>query len=327
MSTQRASGYRLVADIGGTHARFAMVKPGSHRMLQYRELVTSDYTSLAPAVEAYLAESTLPMPVDAAVAIANPVTGDRIKMTNTSWAFSRRATQKRLGLKRLLVLNDFAALALSLPLLPQKQIRQIGPGRPLRNMPRALIGPGTGLGMAGLIPQPHGWTALPSEGGHVTASANNELESDVIAWLRKRFHHVSAERLVSGPGLVNIYHGLSHVHGKKPQNFTAAEISHEAKRPRGAPHCRAAVEMFCAILGSLAGDLALTLGARGGVYVGGGIVPAMGLMFDRSEFRNRFSDKGRMSVLLETIPTYVVEAPHAAMLGDLQALDQGTEIH
>ena len=327
MSTQRANGYRLVADIGGTHARFAMVKPGSHRMLQYRELVTAEYASLAPAVEAYLAESTLPMPIDAAVAIANPVTGDRIKMTNTSWAFSRRATQKRLRLKRLLVLNDFAALALSLPLLPQKQIRQIGPGRPLRNMPRALIGPGTGLGMAGLIPQPHGWTALPSEGGHVTASANNELEADVIAWLRKRFHHVSAERLVSGPGLVNIYHGLCHVHGKKPQNFTAAEISHEAKRQRGAPHCRAALEMFCAILGSLAGDLALTLGARGGVYVGGGIVPAMGLMFDRSEFRNRFSDKGRMSVLLETIPTYVVEAPHAAMLGDLQALDQGTELH
>jgi glucokinase len=324
MSTPRASAFRLVADIGGTHARFALVKPDSHRLLHYRELVTAEYPSLAPAVEAYLADTDLPHPTEAAVAIANPVTGDRIKMTNPSWAFSTRATQKRLGLKRLLILNDFAALALSLPLLPKKQMRQIGPGRPLRNMPRALIGPGTGLGMAGLIPRADssGWIALPSEGGHVTASATNELESSVIAWLRKRYHHVSAERLVSGPGLVNIYHGLCHVHGKLPQNFTAAEISGEAKRSRGAPHCRAAVEMFCGILGSLAGDLALTLGARGGVWVGGGIVPAMGSMFDRSNFRTRFSDKGRMSALLESIPTFVVESPHAAMLGDLQALDQ-----
>ena len=323
MSTLRGNSLRLVADIGGTHARFALVKHGSHRLLHYRELVTSEYPSLAPAVEAYLEDSGMPEPTEAAVAIANPVTGDHIKMTNTSWSFSQRATQKRLGLKRLVILNDFEALALSLPLIPQRQIRQIGPGRPLRTKPRALIGPGTGLGMAALIPAERGYTALPSEGGHVTASSSNQLESEVISWLRKRYHHVSAERLVSGPGLINIYHGLCHVHGKLPQNFSAADISKQGKMRRGAPHCAAAVEMFCAILGSLAGDLALTLGARGGVYVGGGIVPALGSTFDRSEFRNRFSDKGRMSTMLESIPTYVLESPYAAMLGNLQALDQG----
>ncbi len=322
MSMPRAKGVRLVADIGGTNARFALVKPGSRRLCEYRELPTNDYASLAPAMEAYLEKSSLPAPSEAAVAIANPVTGDRIKMTNTRWAFSTRAVKRRLKLKRLIILNDFAALALSIPLLGSSHVRKIGGGRPMRGNPLALIGPGTGLGMAGLVALGKVWTPLASEGGHVTASANNDEEVAVLGVLRKQFHHVSAERVVSGPGLVNIYRSLCELRALKPRALTAAEISAEGKKRNGQKECKAALEMFCAFLGSLAGDLALTLGARAGVYVGGGIVPALGDFFDHSAFRARFVDKGRMRPLLESIPTYVVEAPHAAMLGDLQALAQ-----
>jgi glucokinase len=322
MSMPRAKGVRLVADIGGTNARFALVKPGSRRLSEYRELPTNDYPSLAPAMEAYLEQSNLPTPTEAAVAIANPVTGDQIKMTNTRWSFSTRAVKKRLGLKRLIILNDFAALALSIPLLGKSHVRKIGGGRPTRGNPLALIGPGTGLGMAGLVEIGKVWTPLASEGGHVTAAANNDEEVAVLGILRKKYDHVSAERVVSGPGLVNLYRSICQIRSIDVQPLTAAEISAEGKKRGGRTECRAALEMFCALLGSLAGDLALTLGARAGVYIGGGIVPALGDFFDNSAFRARFVEKGRMQPLLESIPTYVVQAPHAAMLGDLQALAQ-----
>lgn len=321
MSTGHPKPDLLVADIGGTHARFAFARAGSRRLLREHELVTAEFSNLADAIEAYLAYADLGRPRKAAIAIANPIAGDSVKMTNSKWRFSIKATQKALGLRRLLVINDFAALALSVPALTRSHFRKIGGGKPAARTPLALIGPGTGLGVAALIPNRGAWLPIDSEGGHVNAPASNAQEAAVIAALQEDFGHVSAERLVSGPGLENIYRVLARLEGGSESQLTAQDISTlgQAGTNRIA---RDALECFCAMLGTLAGDVALTFGARGGVYLGGGILPHLGRFLDRSAFRSRFEAKGRMRKLVASIPTYIIEAPHAAMVGDLIALEQ-----
>ncbi|HEY4372762.1 MAG TPA: glucokinase [Burkholderiales bacterium] len=315
------SGLRLVADIGGTHARFAVAAPGSDKLSHDLELSTPDYPDLAAAVTDYLARAKPGRVTQAAVAIANPITGDRLKMTNGKWEFSVKETQKKLGLERLILLNDFAALALAVPVLSASALRKVGSeGKKAAEAPIALIGPGTGLGVSALIPDGGPGIPVAGEGGHVTAGATNAREEAILAFLRQRYEHVSAERLLSGPGMVNIHEALSAIDGKPAQKIEAPQITQQGLSG-GDAQCVEVLELFCAWLGSVAGDCALTLGARGGVYIGGGIVPRLGSFFDRSTFRRRFIAKGRMGVLLEGIPVYIIDAPHAALAGSLVALE------
>lgn len=320
------AGYpRLVADVGGTHARFAwLAEPGdplAHRA-SYR---VADHAGLREAIEHYLHEQRLPRPARAAVGIANPVTGDRVHMTNHDWGFSIAELQRALGLERLLVINDFTALALALPLLGPDDRRAVGgPGEPAEAAPIALLGPGTGLGVSGLIRPPGGgWVPLTGEGGHVTLAAADEREDAVLAVLRRRFGHVSAERALSGPGLANLYQAVCELAGKQASPLDAPAITQAALR-HADPHCVAALELFCAFLGTVAGNLALTLGARGGVYIGGGIVPRLGDWFDGSSFRERFEAKGRFREYLEGIPTWVILAESPGLRGAARALDMGS---
>ena len=315
---------RWLGDIGGTNARFGWQESASAPINHVQVLPGAEHATLVDACRAYLQAQGLPTPACAAFGIANPVMGDAIAMTNHHWKFSIAETRAALDLPRLLLLNDFTALALALPHLPPEHRRQIGRGQAVPQAAIGLIGPGTGLGVSGLLPVGHQgkWLPIAGEGGHVTLSAGNAQEYAVIEQLRRRYGHVSAERVISGPGLVDLYHALCELkEGKGREITTPAEVLERAdQHPQST--AAEALEMFCGLLGSVAGDLALTLGARGGVYIGGGIVPRLGARFERSAFRLRFEDKGRFQGYLAAIPTWVIESPVSpALLGASQALN------
>jgi glucokinase len=311
-----SSAPRLIADIGGTNARFALLD-GSQR---HDELVLAcaDYPDLVAATEHYLnsvgAVAGRQRPLEAAIAIAGPITGDIVRMTNHVWQFSASQTRQRLNWRRLIVLNDFTALAMAVRHLPASELEQIGGGVAAPDEPIAVLGPGTGLGVSGLIRAGSHWIPLQGEGGHVTLSVMNEREIAVLDQLHQRFSHVSAERVLSGPGLVNLYDALCGIEGVVPELLTPPEITRRATEASDRI-CLEAVSMFCALLGTMAGNLVLTLGALGGAYIGGGIVPALGRFFASSHFRDRFVDKGRYADYLGRVPTYVIQSELPALIG------------
>ncbi len=322
MTTPSSPYPRLVADIGGTNARFGWIAAPGLAIEEVRTLPCAEHATLADAVRHYLAERGLGQPGSMAMGIANPVTGDEVRMTNHHWGFSISALQAELGLQRLLVLNDFTALALSLPSLTAAELRQVGGGAARAQAPIALIGPGTGLGVSGLLPAAGEWVALAGEGGHVTLPATTAREAALIAQIQARHGHASAERAISGAGLVALYEAVCALDGVTPEPSTPADVTRRAL----SGECARSVEAlthFCALLGSVAGNLALTLGALGGVYIGGGIVPRLGSFFDQSPFRERFEAKGRFRAYLAQMPVFVIDASVSpALLGVARALDQ-----
>ncbi len=315
---------RLVADIGGTNARFALQHPGA-RAGAAVVLRCADHADIETAVRAALERAEpAAAPRHAAIAVAAPVTGDRIDMTNHPWAFSQRGLRQALGLERLVVVNDFTAIALAVPRLEADDRRQVGGGAPVVDAPVAVIGPGTGLGVSGLVPTDGGWTPVAGEGGHVDLAPANAREIALLERLQRRFDHVSLERVLSGPGLVNLYRAVAEIDGAAPADDaalpTAEQITERARRGV-CPLCDESVATFCALLGAAAGDLALTLGARGGVYIAGGIVPKLGPAFDEERFRQRFEAKGRFAAYLAPIPTYVITEARPALIGLAGLLD------
>ncbi len=308
---------RLVGDVGGTHARFALVGADGELRGQ-RVLASGEFENLAEAVERYLAEVGAPPVESAVVAVACPVAGDEIRFTNLRWVFSIAATRDRLGLTRLVLLNDFEALALALPALSGSDLELLRTGERVAGAARALIGPGTGLGVAGLVPAGDGWVAIPGEGGHRDLAPSTEREWRIYRELAGRFGHVSAERVLSGPGLVCLYEAVVAAEGGTPERLEPAVVSARAAAGSCAAS-RAAAELFSGWLGAVAGDLALTLGARGGVYLGGGLLARMGIAFDRPRFAARFLAKGRFESYLAPIPVALIRHAHPALLGAARA--------
>jgi glucokinase len=309
---------RLLADIGGTNARFAL-ELGPGRVAHIEVLACAGYATLGDAMRAYLAlpEVAAAGAVHhAAIAIANPVMGDMVRMTNHHWEFSIAALRAECGFDTFVVVNDFEALAMSLPWLLDDDKRQVGGGVPVAGAAIGLLGAGTGLGVSGLVPAPDGksWSALRSEGGHVTFAPANETEVAILQYAWSEFEHVSAERLLSGAGVELIYRALARLRGAAEPTLDAPEISRRALAGECAL-CDEVVEVFCGMLGTVAGNLAVTLGAQGGVYIGGGIVPRLGERFERSCFRRRFEQKGRFAAYLGAVPTYVITAEYPAFLG------------
>jgi glucokinase len=310
---QRFDSPRLLADIGGTYARFALeVAPGVFE--NKVSMLCADHADFHAAVTAYLAKLPVPRIRNSAVAIANPVAGDQVQMTNYHWHFSIEEMRERLKLDNLVVVNDFTALAMALPGLLPHQRRQIGGGEPVAHSVLGLIGAGSGLGVSGLIPSDQGWTALGSEGGHTSFSPRNEREVYIPQYAWRQLPHVSFERLLSGPGIALIYRALASRAGLPEHGLSAPEITQRALVGQD-PLCLDVIDAFCAILGTAAANLAVTQGAFGGIYIGGGIVPRLGAHFDRSGFRQRFEDKGRFSDYMKRIPTYVITAEDATFLG------------
>ncbi len=322
---------RLLGDIGGTNARFGWQAHADAPITHVQVLPCAEHASLLAAAHTYLQSQQLSVPPCAAIGIANPITGDQVAMTNHHWTFSVNALRAGLGVSRLLLLNDFTALALALTQLPDSHKRQVGGGCAAPDAAIALIGPGTGLGVSGLVPvgYQNKWIPIAGEGGHVSLTATTAHEFAAIQHLQQRHGHVSAERVISGAGLVDLYHALCELQMKQATSgnheqqldiTTPADVLQRALTQTDAT-AHEALAMFCGFLGSVAGDLALTLGARGGVYIGGGIVPRLGDYFDASPFRARFEAKGRFHSYLQDIPTWVIDSPVSpALQGASQAL-------
>jgi glucokinase len=301
---------RLIGDIGGTNARFALVDenglPAGARTLR-----VADYPGLVEAALAYLASRRVE---EAVIAVATPVETDLIRFTNSPWSFSIAQARLRLGITRLAVINDFVAQALAMPHLLPSEREQIGSGEPLHHRPIGVIGAGTGLGVAGLIEIGGHYAALATEGGHVSFAPGTAREHVLLERLTARFGHVSNERVLSGPGLLYLAQALAELDGAPLAASTPEAVTRQA-REGSCPICVETIQLFSSQMGSAAGDLALVYGARGGVYIAGGVCLNLGELFDRGLFRARFEEKGRMRRYLELIPTYLVTRSDTGLLG------------
>lgn len=317
----------VVADIGGTNARFGWVDSPGHAPVHVRVIGTAaaggpgvamaEYLGqLPPACRAHAQRSGL----RAAWALAAVVAGDEIALTNNDWRFSRSEEIRRNGLSDLHLYNDFEALAHALPHLGPSQLSPCGGAMPSLRGPLAVVGPGTGLGVAGLIPVGQGWHALSGEGGHMTLSAADDYEAELLRLARRRWPHVSAERLLSGIGLPLLHECVRQAEGLPGQEMRTEDILSNGLA--GDPSARKTLEVFCAMLGSFAGNVALTLGAVGGVFIGGGLVPRLGDFFLASDFRARFERKGRFEAYLASIGTAVITDTMVALQGVSAAVAQ-----
>jgi glucokinase len=312
---------RLLGDIGGTNARWAWQQSAGAALQDISVMPCQASASLYESAANYLLTTGHQRPQSAAIGIATPVTGDVVSMTNNSWVFSIDELKQSLGVQHCLVINDFTALAMSLPALGPSDLRQIGSGAAIDGAPIALLGPGTGLGVSGLVKAGHGqYLALSGEGGHATLAAVDDHESELLALLRARFGHVSAERVLSGPGLVDLYRAVCELGGHVAKNFGPADVTDAAIAGADQQSVNTA-NFFTSFLGNVAGNLALTLGARGGLYIGGGVVPLLGNAFNASLFRQRFEEKGRFNSYLASIPTWIITASTPALIGASRALD------
>lgn len=305
---------KLIADIGATNARFALVDNGM--VGHARVLPCEGYPTLAEAARAYLALEKASAETGA-FAVATALDGsDRVEMTNHAWKFSIEETRTAIGLSQLRVINDFEALAHVVPHLREQDRYQTGGGTVRAGLPIGIIGPGTGLGVAAVFFSGGQPVPTPTEGGHVTMPAANAREFALFEYLRKtKYHHVSAERVCSGKGLVNLYHAVCGVDGLTLPERTPVEIT-AAAQDGSCAACAEVLDLFCHFLGVLAGNLALTLGAGGGIYVAGGIVPQLGEAYFRaSRFRESYLAKGRFRAYVERIPTFVITHPWPGLEG------------
>ncbi len=302
----------LLADIGGTNARFALLKNGATGAIE--KLKVADYAQAGDAIAAFLnRHQALGEIVGAAVGVAGPVENGRCDFTNSDWVVDAAELKAAFGLRTVHVVNDFAAIALSLPHLAGADLSGVGGGARDGDAPEVVLGPGTGLGVACLLRrQPP--EVVASEGGHVTLASTDARQDAVLSWLRRRFEHVSAERALSGDGLVCLYDAIADIDGCRVPSRSPADIA-EAGLTGRCPVSREALDMFCALLGSFSGDMALTFGAAGGVYIAGGIVPRFAGYLARSGFRTAFEAKGRFRDWLAGIPVHVIMRPDPAFVG------------
>lgn len=320
----------IVADIGGTNARFACVDLecstlNDRALSNIAVYPCSDFSGLEAVIRRYQREQDLAAVKHVAIAVASLVAGDEITMTNLSWQFSIKELKKRLDLVDFYVLNDFVAQAMSLPFLSEHEKIQIGSGRVESRHNQVILGPGTGLGVAYLVQTEQGMMPIASEGGHIEWAPQTEQEWFIKQFLGRQYPHVSVERLLSGPGLENVYQALAAYRGQKEAFLSAADITDRALT-KSCPLAEATVQQFLASLGSFAADCAFALNTLGGVYLTGGIVPKLGPLIADSEFRARFETKCRHSSFNQQIvPTCVLAVQWPGLIGAAGYLKQKTK--
>ncbi|WP_241647460.1 glucokinase [Rosenbergiella metrosideri] len=305
--------YALVGDVGGTNARLALCDVANGLISQIDTFPTSDYPSLEAVIRQYLGQQHIDV-VDACIAIACPVKGDWIAMTNHRWAFSIQAMKENLQFEHFEVINDFTAVSMAIPMLGENDVLKFGGDEPVADKPIAIYGAGTGLGVSHLVHVDKRWVPLPGEGGHVDFAPNSEEEDQILEVLREEMGHVSAERVLSGAGLVNLYRGIVKADNREPAELKPREVSERALED-SCIDCRRALSLFCVIMGRFGGNLALTLGTFGGVYIAGGIVPRFLEFFKASGFRAAFEDKGRFRDYVKDIPVYMITHEQPGLLG------------
>lgn len=312
----------FVADVGGTNIRLALVD--ENHVSSIKTYLCGDFASIDQAIEQFRVDSDVSHFRYGCIAIASPVGGDIVTMTNHSWSFSKKALSNTLQLEQLLVINDFAAVAFSLPELTDDQLIPLGQGHPEPKGNKAVFGPGTGLGVKHLTWTHTGWQTLDGEGGHVDFSPTDEIDLHIWRYLHKKHGRVSTEEVLSGRGLVNIYSALAEVNGCESVLQTPAQVT-ESARDKSNPTSVLAVEQFCRIMGVFAGNLALNLRTTGGVFIGGGVTSKLGGMFINSNFREYFEAKGAMAEYVKSIPTYLINEPYHGLIGAKAFLTQHTE--
>lgn len=305
--------YALVGDVGGTNARLALCEIKNGVLSHIEQFSTSDYSSLEVVIRHYLKKQDIS--IDAAcIAIACPVTHDWIEMVNHNWAFSASEMKKSLGLKQLEIINDFTAVSMAIPMLSKQDVLKFGGNEAIRYKPVAVYGAGTGLGVAWLVYSGKNWISIPGEGGHVDFAPGSEEESIILDALRAQLGHVSAERLLSGAGLVNLYRAIVTSDGRLPERLEPKDVTERALSG-SCLDSRRALSLFCIMMGRFGGNLALSLGTFGGVYIAGGIVPRFLDFFKSSGFRAAFEDKGRLREYLTDIPVYMITHEQPGLLG------------
>jgi glucokinase len=303
----------LLADIGGTNARFALLDSGEIGPVEHTKV--SDHATVADAIAAFLTRHAARDKTTAAILdFAGPIENNRAALTNSSWTIDAGEIQKIFGFKAVHLLNDFEALAWALPALGPADLFSTGQQRSIDGAPMLVVGPGTGFGVSCLVPRGGASFAIVTEAGHATLPAGSEREARVIDHLRRRLGHVSIERALSGSGLENLYKALAAVDGVEAPDRDAASIT-KAALDGSCAVSRAALDLFCSLLGAVCGNLALTFGARGGVYVAGGIVPRFVDHLARTDFRKRFEGKGRFESYLREIPIHIVVKADASFVG------------
>ena len=303
----------LLADIGGTNARFAILT--GDRLSSVGHVQVADYPQFSDAMAAYLSRQSTAQPIRRAfLAVAGDVQGDRCVLTNNTWIVDGPELRVRFDFADVAILNDFEAVAWSLPDLGKNDLLKLGGNEPKPAAPMLVLGPGTGLGAAVYIPHNQSGLVMSTEAGHSTMPSSSAREDAVIETLRKRFGHVSAERVLSGPGIENLYQAILSIDSLNAPKRSAAEIT-QAGLAGHCAACRSAIEMFCAMLGEVAGNLALATGAQGGVFIGGGIAPHFRDYLQQSQFRARFVAKGRMTGYVSVIPTYLILREDPAFVG------------
>lgn len=305
----------LVADIGGTNARFGVSRGMSHALDHIETLSVQDFPTIEGAVDRYVTQLGKDRPRAACFAVACHARDDTVTLTNSPWRFSKRAFAARFGFDRFAVANDFEALAACVPLLQSSQLEVVRSGTILPRDQKLVIGPGTGLGVAGLAPAGEDdWAVISGDGGHIAFGPGNPREDRLLCDLRKRFGRVSAERLLSGDGLVNIYRFLALDSTGREVEKSAVEITQRAVEGSDPLAIETAL-LFLELLGAVAGDLALVFGARGGVYIGGGITPRLKPLLLQSRLVPRFLEKGRVSDLITPVPIYIIIEKRAGLIG------------
>ena len=317
MNEAKQVGRGLVADIGGTNSRFAVAADGA--ISEPVKFACADFQDMKAAIEAYLEFSSVEASDLnwAVLAVAGPVDGDEVHMTNHAWRIKGSEIADAFGWTRASVVNDFTALACSTPALTREHLKPLGGGSARANagiITTAIVGAGTGLGVGGLVRGAFGVAPLTTEGGHTSFAPLDDIERAVNAALLTRFERVSNERLLSGPGLVNLYWALGQAAGVQTDEIEPAEVT--ARAIAGSDQLAVdTIAMFARMLGAFTGDLVLSYGARGGAYIAGGLVPAMRDIFDGAAFRARFEAKGRFREYMESVPVWLVTDPFAALTG------------
>lgn len=315
----------LVADIGGTNIRIAQadIEQGLFALEQYK---CCDYPSLQAVLGIYLERFKLSgKPIIACLAIACPTDDDLISMTNLPWSFSQALLKAELGFKQLFIVNDYTAIAMAIPLLGCEQVEQVGGRDRDITKPISVCGPGTGLGVATLInvgsAQSPFWHCINGEGGHIDFAAVDDNDIRVLQYLRKIKERVSYEQLLSGYGLEQIYRALADGKEAYKAELPAQCISELAIEEK-CDLCVQALNLFCCVLGSFSGNLALLHNAQGGVFIAGGIVPRFINFLKKSEFRQRFEDKGRLSAIPKSVPVFIVKESQPGLLGAFAVIKQ-----
>ena len=309
------SGFALVGDVGGTNARIALCNLETGEIQDTVVYSAVENESLEGVLRTYMGEHADKNVKQACIAIACPITGDHVSMTNNPWEFSISEMRTNLGLEKLSVINDFTAQSMAIPVLDEKDMVKLGGGEPDKTKPVAVYGAGTGLGVAHLFNFNNTWYSVPGEGGHVDFGPNSPEEDILLSVLREEVGHVSCERLLSGMGLVNIYRAIVLSDNRIPEDLEPKDVTGRALLEDPDTDCHRALNLFCVMMGRFGGNLALNIGAFGGVYISGGIVPRFLQFFKNSGFRVAFEDKGRFKNYLSAIPVYVITNAYTGLIG------------